>query len=224
MCVRQYVATSENGIYMWDFHVGGPSTSTVHAGPPCTVEVDEYSSLTLDGAYQLAEQEIVRDDREGQPLYVWTAAGGPGDRSPSKCNGGGKKRTSSCPQIFYRKDLYVPFVSLVINLDNGNVKSMIFDNICTTCGSGFCVESRSALNEDLLPRGGLRAGTCASYISEMKTGEGTEDKFKIFVTWAGTDAKGRHCKTHSFRFSQFAGATLNDMWSWTKESYNTAVE
>ena len=56
----------------------------------------------------------------------------------------------------------------------------------------------------------------------VSPGGGKATDFKIFLTWAGTDTEGRPAKSSSFRFSKFAGATLKDMWSWTKTSYNDA--
>ncbi|CAD7971075.1 unnamed protein product [Amoebophrya sp. A120] len=195
-----------------------------------SVKVDEYSSLTLSGAQELtnavAEKNI--------PVYSWVAAANTGTSFAKNCGAGTPDTTNAtsaaaepansyitCPQLYRNgQGLLVPFVSLVINIEDGNIKSLVFDNICPNCSDNQCLPSQQHLDADYAPVGSPRSSskTCSLETAVLQQAQ----DFKIFVTWAGTDKNGRHCKSSAFRFSRFAGATLSDMWSFTQDNYHSS--
>lgn len=126
-------------------------------------------------------------------------------------------------ELLATEHLLVPFVSAVVNLRDGAIHSIVWDNLCANCGSSECATSQAALDDKMVPSGAYResSGTCGVTATELAGKERATD-FKVFLTWAGTDVDGRPAKSSAFRFSKFAGATLRDMWSNTKDSYNDA--
>ncbi|CAD7958410.1 unnamed protein product [Amoebophrya sp. A25] len=183
-----------------------------------SVKVDEHASLTLTGSQGLTDSAI---QGENSRVYAWAAAAGEGSAHPISCSGNDLRRNRvTCPQIYRQGSKIVPFVSLVINVSEGAVKSLVWDNLCPNCSDDACLRSQTALDEKYEPTGEARdvSKTCSQDTSGLEQAH----DFKIFLTWAGTDVNGRHCKSSAFRFSRFAGSTLSDMYRFTTDSYHSA--
>jgi len=116
----------------------------------------------------------------------------------------------------------VPFANLVINIDSGNIISLVIDNVCNGCDSGNCILSKATLDATLTPTGAEISQSNACSIATADASE-SQSNFKVFVTWAGTDTNGNYCKTAGLRMSQFAGSSISEMWRWVSgSSYSTS--
>lgn len=137
-------------------------------------------------------------------------------------------------------DLYtIPILSLVVNVDQGNVTSLAWDNQCMTCSSnspqclrgykGMKLEGLGAAMQ-ILPddtSGEYLTGGCGTErtlcVAATTTGTTTTTSNicdpKILVTFSGTDRNGRQLTTAGLRISQFAGLAINSLWQSVKYSF-----
>jgi len=112
----------------------------------------------------------------------------------------------------------VPFYSVNIVMEKGNIQYIEFDNLCANCGRARMVKSQEAIDRFMRPRGGLRHKSCMCGMQRKQLKRDDQD-LRLFVTWEGTDVKGRRAETGSYRFSQFAGTTFRGMYEYTSEEY-----
>jgi len=94
----------------------------------------------------------------------------------------------------------VPFHTIVIDLSNGVVDSITFDDDCSLCGNDYCVN-----------------GNCARDISDCtassSSGAATDCDFKLYVSWSGTDSDGTYLSSSGRRLSQFRRWSLNAVYN-----------
>ena len=103
-------------------------------------------------------------------------------------------------------------LTAIINLDQGVVTGITFDNGCVLCdNSDRCVENTyNYLGE---PYAGVGATSdCFLTDAECATNSQVDPKacqLTVYVTWTGTDAKGNYLTSSSRRFSLFSSYSVN---------------
>jgi hypothetical protein len=140
-----------------------------------------------------------------------------------------KEVISSCPFMFMTDTHSLPILSLVINVDQGNVTSLVWDNQCMTCASNspeclkgyqamdIVVETTTVYSMAPIPDGGeYLTGGCGSLHASCVFNAGSTIENvcdpKVLVTFAGTDRNGRQLSTAGLRISQFAGLSISSLW------------
>jgi hypothetical protein len=96
---------------------------------------------------------------------------------------------------FYKKEdveLYVPLLSAVVNLDQGNVTSVVWDDTCAQCDDADCVDGKAC---------GTSSSSC-----------GGECDIRIYLVWSGKDANGEYSTSRSFMPSRFQAFAVNPVY------------
>lgn len=113
----------------------------------------------------------------------------------------------------------VPFYAVNIRINNGNIQALEFDNLCQNCGRSEFVKSQQSINRYMRAEGSIRHDSCMCGIPRRELNMDKAMDMRLFVTWEGTDAKGRRAESGNYKFSNFAGPTLRGMYEWTKDEY-----
>lgn len=143
----------------------------------------------------------------------------------------------SCPTAWSRNGYTAPFLNLVVNFDDGNVDSLVWDNRCYACdeSTNSCIKEPKSIS---LPdaQGGITTvsdenvkdsrGMCGfahnpSSDSESCTGKaytqgatttGGSCELRIYVSYLGNTKSGTLAKSGNLRYSRFASSTLSDAY------------
>jgi len=104
----------------------------------------------------------------------------------------------------YTGDVFIfTQVSVVVLLDQGKVDEVIFDTGCYSCPEDRCIDGNCAIRQD-----------------ECQAGTGKCD-FSIYVSWYGTDAKGRYLLSAGERLSQFQSTSANTYYNYVRKNLDT---
>mmetsp|Transcript_50151 Transcript_50151/g.76277 ORF Transcript_50151/g.76277 Transcript_50151/m.76277 type:complete len:280 (+) Transcript_50151:128-967(+) len=111
-----------------------------------------------------------------------------------------------------------PHLTAIIDVKDGVVKGIAWDDACIFCGKGTCEDNTFDFNGNLgnaedfgQPVGGcyLKEDECI----ESVTAGGTDCDLLLYVVWTGTDANGLAFQSSSYRFSAFPAQELSDRFS-----------
>lgn len=116
----------------------------------------------------------------------------------------------SCPAVFASREGSAIFLSAVVNLRQGRIFSIQWDNHCKTCGPSSCLTSSRRLETGTL-RGGPEQSTQGVCVKPLCLQGDNSCDLMVFITWAGSDAQGNHARSAGMRLSQFTGATLGSV-------------
>eukprot|EP00919_Chromeraceae_sp_WS-2016_P049300 GHVR01116719.1.p1 GENE.GHVR01116719.1~~GHVR01116719.1.p1 ORF type:complete len:199 (-),score=42.76 GHVR01116719.1:41-637(-) len=170
-------------------------------------------------------------DRYG---YMWATLDTQ-DASALDCTNSTDKGTrineSSCPQVYTNSTWFTPFPSLVVNLNNGLVDSMIWDNRCNgVCSTNDeyseefrCLQSARAI--DIFPTKtpiwsvpnppnlvSAEVGVCGHLESECEKRAGEKGTnacdMSVWVTFSGKSRGGNFALSAGTRFSRFPSGTV----------------
>ncbi|CAK9071248.1 unnamed protein product [Durusdinium trenchii] len=103
------------------------------------------------------------------------------------------------------------------------VSSFAWDNTCSGCSPSKCMKSSQSLTSENFTEGSefFQQGTCGEG-PDFCTGTPAACNLRVFVTWAGTDKRGRHLISAGSRLSKLQGPTLASLYDTLKEGYNVA--
>mmetsp|Transcript_9032 Transcript_9032/g.14794 ORF Transcript_9032/g.14794 Transcript_9032/m.14794 type:complete len:221 (+) Transcript_9032:321-983(+) len=100
------------------------------------------------------------------------------------------------PRLFRKDNLVVSFLTVVINLDKGNVTDMRWDDDCSACSNSACVD-----------------GNCAvDFTTECPVNPSACDP-KVYIAWSGTDRQGRFMTSSGNVPSQFRFYSIGAVWN-----------
>jgi len=138
------------------------------------------------------------DSPQGDPVYIRAEVGTHSSfwRTRSQGSGAGK--------------LTVPFWTLVIELADGLVSTITWDDSCPLCDSSdLCVEGRNC---------GVLHTSCGNTASDDNC------NLQIYVAWFGTDVDGRYLTSSDKRLSRFRSGSLRGAYdSALKKANNIAA-
>jgi hypothetical protein len=104
--------------------------------------------------------------------------------------------------------IVVPFWTIVLNVDQGTLTSVEFDDDCSLCDTDHCVDGNCA----------QEVTSCSGQVQYENQFSTTADcDFKLYVAWSGTDSDGNYLSSASRRLSQFR------RWS-IRSAYNSASQ
>jgi len=158
---------------------------------------DEYSRFSVPSSYnRLIQKSDVKG--LGNDLSVHVSS----------------QNSLSFLRLFYdsASNLIFPYLTAIIDVEDGVVKGISWDNACIFCSDNRCLENTydfaGELRELTEPTKGcyLEKNYCDN---EMDV-SGTECDLKLYVVWTGTDADGRVLSSSKFRFSAYKGKRVID--------------
>lgn len=195
--------------------------------------VEEYTSLVLHGSAALSLGAQIPEsggaisqgplltqnesDSVANDIHTWISTSTEEPAISLNCNSDEDmdKRGNfvSCPQIYANGDHMAKLLSLVVNLRDGVVHSLVWDNGCDGCGPQRCMKSALQLDPTSMVPGAETFDNGACGKTHLQCGENKADcDLQILVTWAGTDKDGNHLQSAGRRISRFGGDTIASMY------------
>lgn len=172
-----------------------------------TPQADEYSVYRLPNSFQ----NFIVKEEVGYLLpniTVFSASG----------------KGISFLRHWYEKDVnntadgkVFPHLTAIIDVKNGDVKGITWDNACIFCKSSLCIENTYDFNGNSAVVEGRGAETRGCYLTYQQcevihAGGGNECDLTIFVVWTGSDADGNVMSSSNSRFSAFEPRQIQDRW------------
>ena len=108
-----------------------------------------------------------------------------------------------------------PFLTAIIDVKQGVVQGIAWDNACVFCSPGRCLENMYNFDGQMASELDVNAPSKGCYFNEeecneiLKTG-GTDCDITLFAVWTGTDKKRKTFQSSSKRFSAFPPAGIQD--------------
>lgn len=115
------------------------------------------------------------------------------------------------------KDRVYPFLTAIMDVDNGVIKGITWDDACVFCGGTECVENTYNFNG--MPQNQSSAGqnTRSCFVSTedcnsllATNSSSTVCDLTLYTVWSGTDANGIALQSQAYRFSAFPAQELSD--------------
>lgn len=168
------------------------------------VTVDNYEVLTITGAYILVEKDSLQ--KQGFAFQFGNATVDYASRYLSKAT---------------KNELFTMF-NVVIKLDKGVIKEVVWDNDCWSCGFGGCLEysvtSLKVQNEI------FKEKNCLDPICDIKNSTNAfECDPKFYVTWFGTDVDGTQLQSSNLSMSRFRQYSIGSLFNSAKGVFNTTI-
>jgi hypothetical protein len=120
-----------------------------------------------------------------------------------------------------------PYLTAIIDADQGEVTGITWDDACVFCGSDQCQPIMFNYNGEAVTssQAGQPVGGC--YVSQeecetaLATGVATNCDLTLYVVWTGTDKNGVAFQSAASRFSNFKTKTLKDQLSENLPQFGT---
>lgn len=112
-------------------------------------------------------------------------------------------------------DSFFTFLTAVINVDNGIVKSIDWDDGCYTC---LQCEENSIIEEDGVMQliepsspyySAYQGKNCM--VEKSKCDDNANCDLTIYLTWSGSDSKGRVFQSANLRMSRFQSGSIESI-------------
>jgi len=156
-------------------------------------DVDDFTLLEVENSFNASWL-----DSQDEPVYVRAEVGTKSSfwRTRSQGRGAGK--------------ITVPFWTLVIEMTDGIVDRLTWDDSCPLCSSSdLCVEAKNC---------GVAHSSCGN------NAESNNCNLQIYLGWFGTDADGKYLTSSDKRLSRFrSGSLLGAYDSALKKANNIAT-
>lgn len=107
-----------------------------------------------------------------------------------------------------------PFLTAIIDVRDGVVAGIAWDNACVFCASDYCLENTFNFAGQLATN--LEGQSKGCYLEKsaceaMKANNGTTScDIQLFVVWTGTDVNGKAFQSSAYRFSAFPPGRIQD--------------
>lgn len=108
-----------------------------------------------------------------------------------------------------------PHLTAIIDVENGRVRGITWDDACVFCGNSQCNEityNFNGVEQDKKSSGQPTKG-CYNEVVPCQLDQddgGTLCDLNLFVVWTGTDKNGVAFQSSAYRFSQFPKQELGD--------------
>lgn len=110
-----------------------------------------------------------------------------------------------------------PHLTAIIDLNDGEVEGIAWDDACVFCGRKSCVENTYDFNGN--QRSELKEPTKGCFMTKTECDEiisanptSRQCDLSLFVVWTGDDKSGNVMSSSSSRFSAFAPQHIEDAW------------
>mmetsp|Transcript_1370 Transcript_1370/g.1356 ORF Transcript_1370/g.1356 Transcript_1370/m.1356 type:complete len:143 (+) Transcript_1370:200-628(+) len=105
-------------------------------------------------------------------------------------------------------DFVAPVYSVVVEMKDGKVKDVVWDNDCDLCDYGCLTDTGDVCTVDLCS---LNTNSTDPLKSDCDP--------KIYVSWMGKDDSGNYLMSAGYRISQFRKYSLYDTYKSAKKSF-----
>lgn len=162
-------------------------------------KADEYSRFTIENSYNDMYKNGLYSFLSGSGVSVLTAS----------------DQALSFLRTTYDRanDRIYPHLTASIDVENGVVKGILWDNACVFCSDDLCVENTFYFNGTSAE--GIKEPTKGCYITKDQCDKiheagGNECDITIYFTWYGSDENGRPLTSNNKRFSVFNPKNIKD--------------
>lgn len=115
---------------------------------------------------------------------------------------------------YYDKDLGLiyPFLTAIIDVKEGVITGISFDNACIFCDSNSCSENTYGFDGELAEINQPTKGCALSKVAcdAIHLSGGTQCDLQLYVVWTGTDDDGNVLSSADSRFSMFEPKQLQN--------------
>jgi hypothetical protein len=117
-----------------------------------------------------------------------------------------------------------PHLTAIIDVENGVVKGIAWDDACIFCGKSECEKNTFDFNGFLGSKDefGQEVGGCYVTLDKCKEAllDGRSDcDLILYTVWTGTDSNGVAFQSSAYRFSTFPAQELSDRFSQNLPSF-----
>jgi hypothetical protein len=122
-----------------------------------------------------------------------------------------------------------PYMTVIIDVEDGVVQGIAWDEACIYCGGGRCEENTFDMNgvSGTSKDFGQPTKSCYKTIEECKEAvseEKTDCDIVLHVVWTGTDKNGKSFMSSASRFSAFPDAEVQERYSRNLPDYTPAED
>ena len=118
---------------------------------------------------------------------------------------------------YYDKDLGLiyPFLTAIVDVKNGVVTGISFDDACIFCQSSACSENTYGFDGELADINQPTKGCALSRVAceAIHLAGGTQCDLQLYVVWTGTDDDGNVLSSADSRFSNFEPKQLQQRFN-----------
>ena len=110
--------------------------------------------------------------------------------------------------------LVYPHLTAIVDVDNGNVRGVTWDDACVFCGGNECQNVVYNYDGILQTQGtaGQPVGGCPQTEAECLEDPNSCDLL-LYVVWSGTDSDGNSFQSAASRFSMFPAQDIKDRFT-----------
>jgi hypothetical protein len=125
----------------------------------------------------------------------------------------------------YTNSYIYPYLTAIVDVKDGNVRGITWDDSCLFCASSQCNEITFNYDGIEQSQGSSGQPTKGCRITEdecntFDSAGNTICDLTVYVVWTGTDTKGVAFQSSAFRFSQFPAQEIQDRLSQSLASFN----
>lgn len=137
----------------------------------------------------------------------------------------------SFQKLYYNGiDKIYPFLTAIINVYEGVVTGITWDDACVFCGSDECENNTFNYDGEITTKEEARqpVGGCYSTVNLCNSSLKADCDLMLYVVWTGTDSNGRDMTSSANRFSAFPAQSWGDrvnlgMPDWLKDIQNIDI-
>lgn len=109
-------------------------------------------------------------------------------------------------------DRVYPYLTAIINVDNGIVTGITWDDACLFCAAKDCDPNTFDFEGNLATESEARqpVGGCGVPSEDCKQDTPGGCDLLLYVVWTGTDSQGRDFRSSAYRFSAFPAQSWTD--------------
>ena len=184
-----------------------------------------HSSVYVQVVY-LLNMNLLRSHYHSHILFITTAyqnlVGNPQPPFDTLTNNtitvGVVSQTSlSFLRTYFDGDNVYPFFTAIIDVEDGVIRGITWDDSCVFCNSKNCLETTYNFNGEIQDSDSAGQPTSSCYITKEACDQlvqdnpaATECDLTLYVVWSGTDRHGKALQSQAFRFSAFPVQDLSE--------------
>jgi hypothetical protein len=183
------------------------------------VVVDEYSALTVTGAQATFLGNTYKNYSTGIAMQASTTnSTSTGIYFIKQITQNNTNTTDNTTYLTITSTTVYTVFSAVIQIENGIVQTVIWDNSCYMCTTSECDSNYYATDSTV-------SANCFDASCAGTVGNATCDP-KVYISWIGTDANGLKMESAGLRISNFRQYSISDLYASAKilidAQYNTS--
>jgi hypothetical protein len=118
----------------------------------------------------------------------------------------------------------IPVFNVVIKVEKGVIYDIVWDNDCFSClTSSDCLNNTDItyLNDTSIK---VYENNCKSKLCTLDADNSFNCDPKFYITWFGTDIKGKQFKSSNLSMSRFRQYAVGSLYNSAKDAFNKTIE